>query len=273
MPVAKVCTHPWHFRVPPFRIYGNLYFVGNLSVCSYLLDTGDGLVLVDATFPQTVYLLVDAVYRLGFRLDDVRYHLITHAHYDHLGGARALRDLLPNATLCLGADDVPAAETRPELLETELYGTTFVEHVTIDRPLRDGDTVTLGATTIDCVHTPGHTAGTFSYFFPVTGELGTWRVGMQGGPGLATLRDDYLDRLHLPRSLRQAYLDHLARLRREQVDIHLTGHPGQSMILQRRDQLATDPRAFIDPQRWPAYLDQLEKFYHKQFSLAKPAES
>lgn len=267
--MAKVTTHPWEFRLPPFRVYGNLYFVGNLSVCSWLVATDDGLILIDATFPQTVYLLVDAVYRLGFSLDDVRYHLITHAHYDHLGGARALRDLLPRATLCLGAEDVAAAETRGELLETELYGTTFHEHVKIDRALHDGDALTLGSTTVLCRHTPGHTAGTMSYFFPVTGPQGTFRVGMQGGPGLATLMDEYLHRFALPTSLREAYRDSIRRLREEQVDIHLTGHPSQSHIVQRRDRLAEDPLAFVDPQRWPAYLDQLERFWAKQFAPAK----
>lgn len=53
---ARICTHPWEFAVRPFRMVGELHYVGNTDVSSYLLDTGDGLILFDTTFPQTVSL-------------------------------------------------------------------------------------------------------------------------------------------------------------------------------------------------------------------------
>lgn len=261
---AKVCTHPWEFRVEPFRVYGNLYFVGNKSVCSWLIDSGDGLILIDTTFPQTAYLVIDGIWRLGFRPQDVRYLLHTHAHYDHIGGTRAIRDLVP-ADICVGAADIPVCEGRPELTEADLYEQTFTGFFKVDRALHDGDTITLGETSVLCVHTPGHTAGTMSYFFDIAGDRGRQRVGMQGGPGLAPLMDDYLAAFELPRSLRADYLASVERLRRERVDIHLTGHPAQSQILQRRAKLAADPLAFVDPGRWGAYLDQLERHFRKHF--------
>ncbi len=57
---ARVCTHPWEFAVEPFRIAGGLYYVGNRDVSCHLLETGDGLVLIDTAFPQTAYLLLAA---------------------------------------------------------------------------------------------------------------------------------------------------------------------------------------------------------------------
>ena len=91
--IAYICCRPWEFRVEPFRIAGNVHYVGNSDVSSHLIDTGDGLILLDTAFPQTVYLLLESVRRLGFRPDDLRWIVHCHGHYDHFGGTRALGEL------------------------------------------------------------------------------------------------------------------------------------------------------------------------------------
>ena len=102
---ADICAHPWKYHVEPFRIIGNLYYVGNSDVSSHLIDTTQGLVLLDTGFPQTVYLLLESVRRLGFNPDDIRYILHCHGHYDHFGGTRAIVELT-GAKTALGADDI-----------------------------------------------------------------------------------------------------------------------------------------------------------------------
>lgn len=64
--LPEILAHPWKFYVEPFRIAGGLYFVGNADVSVYLIDTGDGLILLDTAFPQTLYLLLESIRRLGF---------------------------------------------------------------------------------------------------------------------------------------------------------------------------------------------------------------
>ncbi|HIG69699.1 MAG TPA: MBL fold metallo-hydrolase [Myxococcales bacterium] len=264
MTIRKL-EEPWRFYVEPFCVYGNLYSVGNRGVCSWLIDTGDGLILIDTTFPQTVYQTVDSIYRLGFAPADIRYVLHTHGHCDHMGGSRSMRDLT-QATFCIGAEDVDVCEHRGEMSEAELYDMNFTAYFTVDKALRDGDTLTLGNTEVLCVHTPGHTPGTMSYFFDITGEQGSFRVGMQGGPGIHTLVDDYLAAHDLPKSLRASYIESVARLRQERVDIHLTGHPGQSRIFPRKATLDEgDSLAFVDPGRWPKYLDYLESCFRDEY--------
>jgi len=198
--------------------------------------------------------MIDGIYRLGFSPADIRYVLHTHGHCDHMGGSRSIRDLT-QASFCMGADDVEVCEHRGELSEAELYGVEFTSHFSIDRALYDGDAIEVGNAQVSCVHTPGH----MSYFFNINGEGGSYRVGMQGGPGVHTLVDEYLVAHDLPESLRDSYVFSIGRLRQEQVDIHLTGHPGQSSIFQCKEGVDSgDSLVFIDPGRWSKYLDHLE---------------
>lgn len=264
---AAICTEPWRFHVEPFRIFGNLYYVGNRAVCMHLVDTGDGLLLLDAGYPQTVYLLLESIRRLGFDPRDIRCLLNTHAHYDHIGGTRAVAELT-GAETCLGRDDVELATTRHELTEAELAGFPFYEAYRPDRALTDGDTVRLGRTTVRCVHTPGHTPGAMSFFFEATDGERTFLAGLHGGPGQATLKDEYLQRHNLPVGLRAAYAAALRRLRAELVAIHLATHPGQNHTFQRRDRLQDDPLAFVDPTAWPDYLAKLEAEFRRNFGEA-----
>ena len=261
-----VCTHPWRYRVAPFRIFGGLYFVGTRAVSIHLVDTGDGLVLIDAGFPQTLYLLLESVRELGFDPRSIRYILCTHAHYDHVGGVRALAELT-GAEVCVGAADADTVEGRPELTEAELHGMQFHETFVPSRRLVVGDVVRCGDVAVTCIHAPGHTAGTMAYFFEVASDGGRFRAGIHGGPGTATLRDDYLCRHGLPLELREAYLRSLSRLREEHVDIHLGAHPGQSRTFAKRDRLSDDPQAFVNPGDWTQYLAELEKRYTRAFPV------
>ena len=137
---ARVCTHPWEFATEPFRIVDGLYYVGNTNVSSHLIDTGEGLVLIDTTYPQTVFLLLESVRKLGFDPKDIRAILLVHAHYDHLGGTRAVVELT-GAETYLGEADIEILERRPELTWAPQYGLAFHEHFKVGHPLGDGDVV------------------------------------------------------------------------------------------------------------------------------------
>ena len=74
--VEDIRIHPWNYDVEPFRITNGLYYVGNKFLSSHLIDTGDGLILLETTFPQTVYFLLESIRRLGFDPHDI--HTISH---------------------------------------------------------------------------------------------------------------------------------------------------------------------------------------------------
>ena len=84
---------PWDGSFEPIKIFGNLYFVGTPPASVHIVDTGDGLIMFDTGYQQSLYVVIDNIYRLGLDPHNVKYILLTHGHIDHMGGARALREL------------------------------------------------------------------------------------------------------------------------------------------------------------------------------------
>lgn len=156
----------WTLPYPPFRVIGNVYYVGSAGLSSWLIRTPKGLILLDVGVPANAGLVEKNIQTLGFRVKDVKILLNSHAHYDHSGGlARLKAD--SGAQLYASAGDRPALEkgvypgweTRVEL---------NFPPVKVDRVLADGDKVRLGGVSLTAVLTPGHSAGCTSYLMHVT---------------------------------------------------------------------------------------------------------
>ncbi|MEZ5333472.1 MAG: metallo-beta-lactamase [Thermoanaerobaculia bacterium] len=150
----------WNEPVEPFRIAGNLYYVGAREVAAYLFATPDGLILIDGGFEETVPVIEAAIETLGFRVEEVRVLLSTHAHFDHVGGLAELARLT-------GATVVASSAEAPLL---EMGGEEYpFPPVPVDRVIEDGDTVELGGTTLTAMVTPGHTPGCTNWRTTVEG--------------------------------------------------------------------------------------------------------
>ena len=108
----------------PFRVFGNLYFVGTEPASAHLIDTGAGLILLDSGYPETLYLVLDSIRRLGFRLEDLALILHSHGHIDHIGGTRALVELT-GAKTAIGAADADTVRGRRPLTFAKELGMTF----------------------------------------------------------------------------------------------------------------------------------------------------
>ena len=89
--MAEYNRNPETKWIDPFRIVGNVYYVGDRVVACHLVDSGDGLILLDTGLPHTTELLFKRIVALGFRLEDVRYVVHTHEHFDHFGASRELQ--------------------------------------------------------------------------------------------------------------------------------------------------------------------------------------
>lgn len=77
-----VARTPWDHYVPPYEVVSGVYSVSGIEwVSSFLIDTGDGLILIDTGLHESVYLLIDSIYRLGFKLNDIRMILLSHMLY------------------------------------------------------------------------------------------------------------------------------------------------------------------------------------------------
>jgi glyoxylase-like metal-dependent hydrolase (beta-lactamase superfamily II) len=132
--VRRIVTHPWEYAVEPFHVAGNIYYVGNKHVCSYLIDTGAGLILMDTAWPQTVYLLLDSIRCLGFDPNEIRYIIHSHAHCDHIGGTRSIVELTDAETF-LGKGDIEFIKTKPDLTWSKECGYDFHQDFMVDHAL------------------------------------------------------------------------------------------------------------------------------------------
>lgn len=241
---------PWKGYVKPFKIWGNLYFVGTEPASTHIIDTGDGLIMLDTGYQQSLYLVIHNMHLLGLNPYDLKYIIHTHGHIDHFGGTRALVELTGAKTF-LGRPDKDYATGKLDLSFAKELGMEFTETFEPDVLIDDGDVIELGNTKITAVATPGHTPGVMSYFFDVTDGERTFRAGLHGGMGTNTLTKDFLDKYNLPYSLRDDFKKSMLRLNEEKVDIYLGNHMHQNDTLGKAKRVAEgEIDAFVNPDEW-----------------------
>jgi len=165
-PIAPERAAEWLAPRPPVRIFGNSYLVGFGGLSVALIDTGDGLILIDGALPQAEPTILANVATLGFRPRDIKYILSTEPHFDHAGGIAALaRDT--GATVVAsprGAEGLRSGHLADDDPQRD-YDSRFPA-VSAVRVIRDGETLRLGNTVVTARATPGHTMGSMSW---------TWR--------------------------------------------------------------------------------------------------
>ena len=248
--------HPEDYYIPPFRIYGKLWFVGNKDVGSYLIDTGDGLILIDTTYPQTRALLIQSIWEAGFDPKNIHYILHTHGHFDHFGATDILVRL-SGARTFLGDADARMFQERPELALIEEAYYTWLEVFPVDVRLKDGDEVCLGNTRIRCISCPGHTMGVMCFIMDLE-ENGIHKTaGLYGGIGLGTVCRDFVEK-YGTWEYRDHFLQSLEKVRGEHIDITLGNHTAQNDTegkYRRWKQNPEGPNPFIDPSEWTRFLD------------------
>jgi metallo-beta-lactamase class B len=252
--------HPeYSYYSGPKRIYGPLYYVGDNTVSAHLIDTGEGLVLIDSLYPPSVHVLLQQIWEAGFDPANIRYIVHTHAHLDHFGGTKPLVDMFGCRTF-MGAIDAELMENAspitmlevdcyPPLSETRLFK--------VDERLQDGDAVTLGNIRIEAVSCPGHSPGNMSYFFTVDGEQGPKKVGINSAGGNTPVAYDVLDRLGLPYSLREDFVASAKKLMDREVDIAIGTHPfiGDTIGRLKRLHEGGGENPFIDPSLWRTMME------------------
>lgn len=244
---------PWEGCFEPIRVFGNLYFVGTPPASVHIVDTGDGLIMFDTGYQQSLYRVIDNIYRLGLDLHNVKYILLTHGHIDHMGAAKTLEELT-GAKIALGEKDREYANGSLDLSYAKELGMEFTETFEPDILLSDGDEIHLGETTVRAVATPGHTPGAMSYFFDVSDGVATYAAGLHGGMGINTLCKEFLDKYGLPYSLRDDFVCSMHRLNLESVDIFLGNHMQHNRTEKKADLLKAGNRlAFVDPNEWQTY--------------------
>jgi metallo-beta-lactamase class B len=261
-------SRSWNQPIAPFRIIGNLYYVGASDITSYLIATAQGLIVIDGGFVETAPQIRDNIAKLGFRVSDVRILLNSHAHYDHAGGLAALK-AWSGARLLASPGDAPLLEAGGRA--TPQFGDRFLfPPVKVDHLLHDGEAVTLGGTTLEAHLTPGHTPG-----------CTTWSMRVaEGGEDhdvvfvcSTSVLPGY--RLTGPQSTYPGIADDYARtfatLAALPCDVFLAAHAGffGGEDKARRLRAGARPNPFIDPQGYRAYLAVAEAAYRARLAAER----
>ena len=174
----------WTEPFPPFKIAGNLYYVGSKGLANYLITTPQGHILINSDLEDNVPLIRASVEKLGFKFTDIKILLISHAHWDHNAASDAIKKLTGAKYMVMEAD-VSAVESGGK---TDFqYGddpTALYAPTKVDRALHDGEEVKLGAAVLVAHLTPGHTKGCTTWTMKTQEAGKTYNVVIIGSPNV-----------------------------------------------------------------------------------------
>ena len=255
----------WTRPFPPFRIAGNLYWVGSYDLATYLIATPQGHILINTGVGDTAKQIKASVEQLGFKLADTKILSATHGHFDHVAGLAELKRMT-GARLLVSEQDKELLESGGKLdfRFGDTPGARF-EPVKVDGTFKDSDTIALGGTVLTAHHHPGHTKGATSFTLNVQENGKTYRVvianmgsinpgvtvsGMTKYPGIA---DDYARTFKAQKDM--------------PIDIWLASHASQFKLHEKyKPGDSFNPERFVDPQGFKAAVEQLEKTYQEQLA-------
>jgi metallo-beta-lactamase class B len=168
-------------RKAPFKIFDNVWYVGIQTSSPFLVTTSAGLVLFDATWDETADYVLENIRTAGFNPRDIRYLIITHAHIDHFAGAEKIRQ----ATGARVGMSLPDWEETERVQKVPGQGRQNPgPPLKRDLVIADGQTITLGDTSLKFYVTPGHTPGSTSTELQVRDGARTYRALLPGGLGI-----------------------------------------------------------------------------------------
>jgi metallo-beta-lactamase class B len=230
-------------QFPPHKIIGDLYYVGTRTLSSFLIVTPQGNILINSTYERNVQTIEKSVEQLGFKFSDIKILLGTHAHSDHQEGDALLKQLTGAQTMAM-AEDVPALQAM----------TPGGKEHPIDKTLHDGETVTLGGTTLTAHLTPGHTRGCTTWTMKAQegGKMYNVVIGCSLRPP-ATLTPEVV-----------AEFSHTFPLVRSLAcDVPLGDHAAQYNLEEKYAKLQAGARnPFIDPDGCTYEVDIEEAMFH-----------
>jgi metallo-beta-lactamase class B len=245
----------------PFRLIGNIYYVGAKNIASYLITTPQGHILVDTGTKEMTPVITAAVQKLGFNLRDIKIMLSSHAHFDHVGGHAAMKKATGAQVMAIRQD----AEALQAGRDLSPLGDEGWDAVKVDRELKDGDTVTLGGATLRATWAPGHTPGCTVWTTSALDAGKTYTVAIFGC-GAPNAGVKLVGNQRFPALVDDA-LGTFRKLKMLAPDIYVTGHP-QMLFAGKIDRMKAGerPHPLLDPgaQAWAKMLTDAEGAFQKR---------
>jgi metallo-beta-lactamase class B len=260
----------WTEAFPPFRIAGNLYYVGSRGLASYLVTTPAGNILINSSLEANVPMIKASIEKLGFQFRDTKILLISHAHGDHDAGAAMIKEATGASYMVMDAD-VPTVESGGKIDPVSgVRPTAPYTPTKVDRVLHDRSTVKLGGTTLVARLTPGHTKGCTTWTMKVREAGKTYNVVIIGSPNVnkGYKLVDNPDYPHIAEDYERMW----QVLKSLPCDIFLGAH-GEYFGLEekypRMKQGGANP--FIDPEGYKKYVAEKEQAFHEELARQKAA--
>ena len=242
-----VCAADWYAPQAPFALYGNTYYVGTHGISAVLITSPAGHILIDGGPRDAETQIVDHIRQLGFKVEDVRYILSSHEHFDHAGDIAALQALSGAAVLGSPAAIEVLRTGPPDKRDAQYPNLKPLTPAKRTRAVRDGEVVTLGPLAVTAHFTPGHTPGATSW---------TW-ASSEGGKTMHMVYADSLNaiaakgrsfsRNPLYPSARADVERSIAKVEALDCDVLVSAHPEGSDLWERLEKRATlGSAAFVD---------------------------
>ncbi len=241
-----------------FKMHKNLYFIGSKAVSVHLIDTEEGLVLIDTGYPSMYNLILDNIKKMGFDPKDICAIFHTHGHIDHFGNTQRIVEL-SGAKTYISRIDNDIVNGKLDLSWAREIGCEPLPFFDCDILMEDGDIFTFGNTQIRCVHTPGHTEGVMSFIITLENEGEKVVAAMHGGIGTNSMTAEFLTKYGLSFDCRDKFREGLKRLSSEKVDLVLGNHPEQSKTKEKMLRVMTGETDLTDKDEWQRFLAYAER--------------
>ncbi len=257
---ASATPPEWTRPFPPFRIAGNIYYVGSEDLAAFLITTPQGNILINSNLASSPAQIQKSVEALGFKFGDVRILLISHGHYDHAAGSATIKKLT-GAKYEVMDGDVPVVESggRNDFQFANDKSMWFPP-AHVDRTLHDGDTVSLGGTVLTAHKTAGHTKGTTTWTMEVNESGKTLHVVIVGSPNVLDSYKLIANRTY-PR-IADDFRNEFAVLKALPCNVFLGAHGSYFDLKAKYDRMKGGDRvAFVDPSGYQGYVEERKQAF------------
>jgi metallo-beta-lactamase class B len=252
----------WTASYQPFRIAGNLYYVGTYDLACYLITTPKGNILINTGLASSETQIRSNIETLGFKYADTKILLTTQVHYDHMGAMAAIKKNT-GAKLMVDEKEADVLETGGQSdYELGKYGVSF-QPVKADKLLHDQQTIKLGGMKLTMLHHPGHTKGSCSFLFTVKDSAKSYKVLIANLPSI--IIDGSFDAVAAYPQIAADYAYTLKAMKNISFDIWLASHASQFKLHEKhKPNDAYNPAAFVDQQGYDTAMANLEKQYEEK---------
>lgn len=258
----------WTAPFPPFQIAGNLYWVGSKDLASYLITTPQGHILINSNLVVSVPAIQASVEKLGFKFNEIKILLISHAHFDHNAGSALIKQMTGAKYMVMEAD----VETVESGGKTDFqYGNIPVAQfpvTKVDRVLRDGDEVKLGNEVLVAHLTPGHTKGCTTWTMKVKDGGKTLDVVIIGSPNVNPGYKLYGNTLYP--HIAEDYERMFRVLKSLPCDFFLGAHGSYFGMEAKYARIKKGaPSPFIDPDGYKKFVAEKEAAFRRELTKQK----